>query len=78
MKKILLTCLVASIMFGADAKPINDGPYVLQDNASSPSKNSFGAEKKSVEDDLKAIKDYLELSNKTTKVGKKEIQGEKK
>lgn len=54
MRKILLGSLVAaSVMFGIDAKPLNDGPYKLQNNTSEiVNKNS------------ELIKDNLDLSDK--------------
>lgn len=66
MKKIILGSLIAaSVMFGTDAKPLNDGPYVLQDNAGSSNKGSLKKENTRATDDLNAIKDYLGLPNKT-------------
>ncbi len=60
MRKILLASLVTgSIMFGADVKPINDGPYVPQNNTSL-NKSSLKMENTKTTDDLNAIKQIIE------------------
>ncbi len=61
MRKILLVSLItASIMFGTDAKPLNDGPYKIKNNSSEiVNKNS------------ELIKDNLDLSYKPNVEGRK-------